>query len=61
MKCPNCGGRKAVEIDIHSEGFSAEESPVKECGNCGLVWRVRIGRDSTDIDIIKPAKIKGKN
>lgn len=55
MKCPNCGGRKEVEIDIHSEGFSAEESPVKECGACGLVWRIKVVGDETTIDIIKPA------
>jgi uncharacterized Zn finger protein len=56
MKCPNCGGRKAVEIDIHSEGFSAEVSPVKECGECGLVWRIKVVGDKSEIDIIKPAK-----
>ncbi len=56
MKCPHCGGRKAVEIDTHSEGFSAEASPVKECGKCGLIWRVKVVDDHTEIDIIKPAK-----
>ena len=56
MKCPNCGGRKAVEIDIHSEGFSAQSSPVKECGECGLIWRVKVVNDHNEIDIIKPAK-----
>lgn len=55
MKCPNCGDRKAVEIDIHSEGFSKEEFPVKECGSCGLVWRVKPVGDTTEVDIIKPA------
>lgn len=59
MKCPNCGGRKSVEIDMHSEGFTAEESPVKECGVCGLVWRVRMVGGNPEIDIIKKAE-KGK-
>lgn len=57
MKCPNCGNRKTVVIDLHSEGFTSDENPVKECGTCGLVWRVKTvkGNDS-GIDIIKPAK-----
>lgn len=55
MKCPHCGGRKEVEIDIHSSGFSAEASPIKECGACGLVWRVKTVGDKTEIDIIKQA------
>ncbi len=41
MKCPNCGDRTAVELDTHSSGFSSEELPLKECGACGLVWRVK--------------------
>ncbi len=56
MKCPNCGNRTSVEIDIHSEGFSAEESPVKECGECGLVWRVRVVKGTPEIDVIKAGK-----
>ncbi|MFA7405522.1 MAG: hypothetical protein WC007_16130 [Pelobacteraceae bacterium] len=55
MKCPNCGDRTLVDIDMHSGGFSAEESPVKECGACGLVWRVKTELGVTKIDIIKPA------
>lgn len=55
MKCPNCGDRKAVEIDMHSQGFSADELPVKECGACGLVWRIKKTADGTKIDIIKEA------
>jgi uncharacterized Zn finger protein len=55
MKCPNCGERTAVEIDMHSGGFSAGELPVKECGACGLVWRIKYVGDKTEIDIIKPA------
>ena len=58
MKCPNCGNRKAVEIDIHSEGFTAQESPVKECGDCGLVWRITSTEGKGAVDIIKPAKKK---
>lgn len=58
MKCPNCGDRKSVEIDIHSSGFSAEQSPVKECGACGLVWRIKMVGDKTEIDIIKAADNK---
>lgn len=60
MKCPNCGNRTAVEIDIHSTGFTAEESPVKECGNCGLVWCVKMVGDTPEIDIIKPARTPAK-
>lgn len=55
MKCPNCGNRKEVELDIHSEGFTNDEFPVKECGACGLVWRVKPAGESNEIDIIKPA------
>ncbi len=58
MKCPNCGDRKAVEVDIHSAGFTAGESPVKECGACGLVWRIKVTGDKTAIDVIKPARTK---
>ena len=54
MKCPNCGDRTAVELDTHSSGFSSEELPLKECGACGLVWRVKYVGDTTEIDIIKP-------
>lgn len=55
MKCPNCGDRTAVDLDTHSSGFSAEESPVKECGTCGLVWRVKVVAGEHIVDIIKPA------
>jgi uncharacterized Zn finger protein len=58
MKCPNCGERTSVEIDTHSGGFSSDEFPVKECGVCGLVWRVKSGGDQTEVDIIKPATKK---
>ena len=58
MKCPNCGERGSVEIDMHSEGFSADELPVKECGACGLVWRVKYVGAQTEVDIIKPAAKK---
>ncbi|AAR36580.2 hypothetical protein KIP69_15500 [Geobacter sulfurreducens] len=60
MKCPHCGSRTAVQIDMHSEGFSSEESPVKECGDCGLVWRVRVVKGSTQIDIIKESSQAAK-
>ncbi|HEX8960762.1 MAG TPA: hypothetical protein VF775_04245 [Geobacteraceae bacterium] len=56
MKCPNCGERTAVEVDMHSGGFSSDESPVKECGACGLVWRIKMVGDTREIDIIKPGK-----
>lgn len=57
MKCPNCGNRNAVVIDLHSEGFTSDENPVKECGACGLVWRVKTTKgNESGIDIIKPAK-----
>ncbi len=58
MKCPNCGERSSVEIDTHSGGFSSEELPVKECGACGLVWRVKYVGDRTEVDVIKPATKK---
>lgn len=58
MKCPNCGSRKSVEIDIHSAGFTAEESPVKECGECGLVWRIKVVAGETSVDVIKQANKK---
>lgn len=60
MKCPHCGGRKSVEIDIHSEGFTSDEFPVKECGECGLVWRIRQGDENQQVDIIKPGRIPKK-
>lgn len=58
MKCPNCGERKKIVIDLHSEGFTSDENPVKECGTCGLVWRVKPTKGASDIDIIKPAKVR---
>lgn len=58
MKCPNCGDRTAVDLDTHSGGFSSEESPVKECGTCGLVWRVKVVTGEPVIDIIKQADKK---
>lgn len=58
MKCPNCGSRKAVQIDMHSEGFTSHELPVKECGDCGLVWRVRYAENGTAVDIIRPGNKK---
>jgi len=58
MKCPNCGERKTIAIDLHSGGFTSEENPVKECGACGLVWRHHLVKGKSKIDIIKPAKSK---
>ena len=58
MKCPNCGNRTDVGLDMHSGGFSADQSPIKECGVCGLVWRVKVEAGETVIDIIKPADKK---
>jgi uncharacterized Zn finger protein len=43
---------------MHSGGFSSDESPLKECGECGLVWRVKTEVGETKIDIIKPADKK---
>jgi hypothetical protein len=48
-----------VEIDMHSEGYSKDELPVKECGDCGLVWRIKQVNHEHKVDIIKPAT-KGK-
>jgi uncharacterized Zn finger protein len=56
MKCPNCGSRTSVDLDMHSGGFSSNDSPVKECGSCGLVWRVKIEGGKARIDIIKAAE-----
>jgi uncharacterized Zn finger protein len=56
MKCPNCGERKTVEIDLHSEGYTADELPLKECSACGLVWRVKYVKGETELDIVKPGK-----
>lgn len=53
MKCPNCGNRTELELDMHSSGFTAEESPIKECGACGLVWRIKTEAGESSIDIIK--------
>lgn len=53
MKCPSCGSRTAVDIDLHSEGFTRDENPVKECGECGLVWRIVVKDGETRVDIIK--------
>ena len=53
MKCPNCGSRTEVDLDMHSSGFSVEHSPVKECGACGLVWRIKMEAGQTVVDIIK--------
>jgi hypothetical protein len=40
---------------MHSDGFTSDESPVKECGDCGLVWRVKTEGGETKVDIIKQA------
>jgi uncharacterized Zn finger protein len=58
MKCPNCGDRTAVDLDTHSSGFTSDESPVKECGACGLVWRVKVEHGENKVDIIKQADTK---
>jgi uncharacterized Zn finger protein len=58
MKCPNCGNRTELNLDMHSGGFSSDESPLKECGECGLVWRVKIEAGETKIDVIKAADKK---
>lgn len=58
MKCPNCGNRTSLNLDMHSGGFSSDESPLKECGECGLVWRVKTEGGEMKIDIIRPADKK---
>jgi uncharacterized Zn finger protein len=58
MKCPNCGNRTSVDLDIHSGGFTSDQSPLKECGSCGLVWRVKVEAGETKIDIIRAADKK---
>jgi len=44
---------------MHSNGYSAEHSPVKECGACGLVWRIKVEAGHTEVDIIKKADKPG--
>jgi len=56
MKCPVCGDRTGVEIDLHSEGFTGEEYPLKECGKCGAVWRIKRVKGKDEIDLVKPGK-----
>jgi uncharacterized Zn finger protein len=56
MKCPNCCSRTEIYVNMHSSGFSAEQSPVKECGSCGLVWRIKTKAGETVVDIIKAAE-----
>ncbi len=58
MKCPNCGSRTAVAIDLHSDGFTKDENPVKECGDCGLVWSIKTVNGESQVDIIKAADKK---
>jgi len=51
MKCPVCETRNEIDLG-KSDGYSSE-SPVKECGKCGLVWRiVPDGNDGGRLDII---------
>lgn len=47
-----------MNLDMHSGGFSSDESPLKECGECGLVWRVKTEAGEMKIDIIRPADKK---
>ncbi|HIJ95477.1 MAG TPA: hypothetical protein HPP94_07030 [Desulfuromonadales bacterium] len=58
MKCPNCGNRTEIDIDMHSDGFTNDQSPVKECGACGLLWRVKIEAGETVVDIIRQPEKK---
>lgn len=59
MKCPNCGARKNIDLNSHSEGFSSVGSPVKECGSCGLVWRIKKnGSGKNELDVIREGKGK---
>jgi uncharacterized Zn finger protein len=55
LKCPNCCSRADIYINMHSSGFSAEHSLIKECGACGLVWRIKIEAGESVVDIIKAA------
>lgn len=59
MKCPNCQNRK---IDVYeARGFTAKESPIKECV-CGHVWRlVPLEGDNKRIDIIRQGKLVSIN
>lgn len=35
MKCPTCGNKARVEINMHAEGFAQN---LQECGGCGALW-----------------------
>lgn len=35
MKCPSCGNKNRVEINLHADGFAPN---LHECGNCGALW-----------------------
>jgi ribosomal protein S27E len=37
MKCPNCEHRQ-IEVSLHSGGMVSNETPIKECPECGHVW-----------------------
>jgi uncharacterized Zn finger protein len=51
MKCPNCGNR---QMSVYSTtGFTASESPSKECRECGHLWCVKEGR----VQLIKQGEI----
>jgi hypothetical protein len=56
MKCPNCQNR---DFNVYeARGFTAKESPIKEC-DCGHVWRViPLGEGKRRIDIIREGKVR---
>jgi uncharacterized Zn finger protein len=37
VKCPNCKNRK-IEVSLHSAGMVSNDTPIKECPECGHVW-----------------------
>jgi len=53
MKCPNCSNRK---FDVYeARGFTAKQSPIKEC-ECGEVWRLVPDGDKMRVDVIRQGK-----
>jgi hypothetical protein len=38
MRCPTCGNKTCVEVNLHPEGFAQN---LQECGCCGALWTMR--------------------
>jgi hypothetical protein len=40
MKCPICKFR-GIDLNLHSEGFTSVDSPLKQCRSCSCQWIVK--------------------